>query len=281
MPETQPEIIRQGDDVLYPKLFFNRPVNPIQQPIVTLIDDSLSSLSTMFEIVGVLGARPQSIAVLRQRPADAATVGVVLIDIQDSNSLVEQLELANMNSSLIFLRLQTNLTSQLQIALSHFLLHADVPVILTGACWQLFTTEPALLQKSNLILAMDTGSCMKFINALKIPIHTSSGRGAFQLVDLAQAVIQRSPHQHVMIYDHNSVVWARQNKVGLWYGGENLIEIMDYVFAVTAAMLAYPLRNMDQFIERSLNGAYILHSTMSQGKTKASEIRRLYQTLLG
>lgn len=287
-PAGETKITRQGDELLYPKLVFNRPVNPIQQPIIVFVHESLPALNQSYEVAEVLKIKPQAVLISAQSPEQPlqseATLGLQTIKPTDQAQLSEMLEAAETNASLLSIGFDSALPSAIQIALEQFLLASTVPVILSGSLWQLLAANPALLEKTNLVLNFDTIEMIKLLNALHIPVHTSDARGVYQLVDLAQSLLRRQPTLHLIIADNANVVMAvRQadvTHIGLWHSRMPMPTLAAKWNGLAAAMLAYPLRNItDNFCERLLNGAYLLQNSIVNERAITISLRRMYDSL--
>jgi len=287
---TIPQIICQGDELLYPKLIFNRPVNPIQQPIVMFVHESLPSLNQAYEAAAALKTKPQVALISSENPDQAAEtmLGTQTLSPTDGPAIREALAMAEINASFLSIGYHSTLPSAVQIALDQFLLTSTVPALLSGSLWQLPAASPALLQKPNLILNLTTVECIKLCNALRIPVHTSAERGAYQLADLAQSLLRHQSGLKVIISDDANVVMAsqvtegesNQPQIGLWHSHVELTHLQGYFVGVSAAMLAYPLRNIaTDFCERLLNGTYLLQNSLTHERAIPTSLRRIYDSL--
>ena len=283
---SEPKIVRQGDALLYPKLIFNRPVNPIQQPIVVFVHELLPALNQQYEMATVLKTKPQVVLISNQHTDQAAEamLGLQTIKPSDSIRLNEVLEDAEINASFLSIGYISTLPSAIQITLDRFLIESSVPVLLSGSTWQLLAANPTLLQKSNLVLNCTTIECIKLCNALHIPVHTSVQRGAYQLTDLAQSLLRHQPNIQIIISDNANIVmatWSSEDtKICLWHSLTPIQDIQDYWCGVAASMLAYPLRNLkDNFCERLLNGTYLLQNSLVHQRAVPSSLRRIYESV--
>lgn len=282
------DIIRQGEIVLYPDLVFNRPVNPVSQPIVSLVGGNVTGIKPLdqaYTVAAGLGSRvdllttAQVAGAVRELSAGWPPHVFDPADRAATHELWHQIETG---SSLAAVGIDLPLSSTVQVRLEELLQLSSVPLIVTGQALRLFATNPGLLQKPNLVLCCDTIELMRLCNDVRVPARLVAQRGIYGIVDLIQKLAEQVTGlkiaafdaENLLIYDHRD-----PNQIGLlhingdWYDGRGLI------YGALAGMLSWPLRSLDKYLPRAMNAAYVLRRLVVDEKTDRdlnAHVKRIY-----
>lgn len=282
------DIIRQGEIVLYPDLVFNRPVNPVSQPIVSLVGGNVTGIKQLdqaYTVAAGLGSRVDVLTTAQVAGAVrelSASLPPHVFDPADRAATDELWHQIENSSSLAVVGIDLPLSSSVQVRLEELLQLASVPVIITGQALRLFATNPRLLQKPNLVLCCDTVELMRLCNDLRLPARLAAQRGIYGIADLVQKLAEQVAGLKIAVFDAENLLLydhRNPNQAGLlhidgdWFDGRGLI------YGALAAMLSWPLRSLDNYLPRAMNAAYVLRRLVVDDKTDrnlSAEVKRIY-----
>ncbi len=269
-------------DELYSKFFFDRPVNPIQQPIIGIVGGKLASLNHIYEAITVTGSRAEVVGIdTFSEPVQSTSVMPAnSFRSEDRMEIAEKLQELENNMSLVILGVDIILSSNIQIEFEKFLTYATVPVILCGPSVGLLGFNQELFRKSNIVIFADSLTHIKLINRLHIPVRTNSARGIYQLADLAFGLQERFSNIKQVLYDNQNIVSIDSGKpipqeASMTHFGAMLNKDHDYILGVIASMLAWPLRNLDNFKQRVSNATYLIKNCSNEEKISEQFIKEL------
>lgn len=285
-----PDIIKVGESLPYPKLIFERPINPIAQPKLGLIGGNLSqlkNLSQTYETSLALGGWPTLYL-----PKDLASsiagvaheLSVQTFDQTDRAQTTVRFDELTLGNSLAVAGIGLPLSSSVQIRLEELFTSADLPIMVVEQALRLFETNQALLEHSNLVLCCDNIELVQLINHLGIGVKTSQERGIYQITDLVLALNESYPLLRMLVFEPNALIIfdpSSQTQFGLMNTSANLLNWRGVIYGVMASMIAYPIHQLDNFLPRCLNGSYIIRQILdtTDEKSLATITKQIYTQL--
>ncbi len=287
-----PDIVKVGETLPYPKLVFERPINPIAQPKLGLIGGNLGqlkSLSQTYETSLALGNWPTLYLPNELAGSIAGIAHELSIQTFDPTDRSQSQELfgeLSTSHSLAIAGIGLPLSSNIQIRLEELFTNASLPILVVEQTLRLFETNRPLLKHSNLVLCCDNIELLQLINHLGIGVKTSPERGIYQITDLIYAIHEQYPSLRMLIFEPNALLMFdpfAQTQFGLMTTTKNLLDWRGVVYGVMASMLAYPAQQLDNFMPCCLNGGYIIRQILDQTNEKSLAIttKQIYTKLLG
>lgn len=286
-------LIRQGEEILYPELLFNRPVNPIHWPMVALIGGQahgFAALNHAYEAVSMLGCRvdvytPQTAAAAWQQPL--AGMPLHTFDPADQAATEHMWQQLEVSASLAVLGLNSPLASQLQVRYEELLQTSTLPVLVTGEVLPLFTINRALLQRPNVIMCCDLLALIRLINGLRLGVRHRPARGVFGIHELVMALGEEWPAGKFILTDPSGVyvfAAAEPQQLGVLTLPATEDDSGGITCGVMAAALSFPLRSTVDFTRQAMNGCWMLAAIlrrMAAGSTLAAAAKQTYRQAVG
>ncbi len=281
---SHPSIIHQRDQILYPDILFNRPINPLLKPHILLVGGrpgGLKELSDCYNTILALGIFPElvtPVAVGQLTPG--LRPAVELKSLQGGQLDKSQLGQVITENHLVVLAPGLAKGSINQLAIEYILSNSQAIMLLTDEALQLAQINAEIFRRQKAIFCLSTEGLVAMANYLGVAVTIRPKRGIFNHFDIICA-IQEAVGGVFIVYSQSQIIIVdKPDRIGLVELDQAEIPVLrGILLGLVAAISADIGQQMSNIFEKSLVAGYLLRQNYQSNNIISSikeEIRSGY-----
>lgn len=260
---ARPEIIHQKDELLYPWVLFNRPINPSLKPTVLLVGGSpgnLTDLSDSFQAALATNVQlelliPKSLSNL----VDTLPVKAYIELNKPYQINKAKLDDAIAASNLIVLAPNLAVNSTNQLAMIHIMQHSQQAMILTDEVLRVFKVPTIHFNNQNMLFLISVDGLIKLANYLHVGVSIKPNRGVYNKIDIIHS-LQSKINCSFIVYDAEQLlVCDREGGVGLIeFTQSDIFAYRGFLIGIISGLMADYGSRINEVIPKVLTAGYVL-----------------------
>ncbi len=269
---STPAIIRQKDELLFGDVLFNRPINPVLRPRLTIVGGSVKGLKTLsdcYQAAGALGATTELIVPAQIAEFTHGLPVAAYIELDKNKMLkVSSLQDAGANCNLLVLAPGLAESASTQMALEYMLTDAKAVILVSDEALSVVSINPTIFSDTQAIFCLSTKGLITLANHLKIGVDIKPDRGIFNIIDIINT-LRTSLRAGFVIYDNNNIIVSEDgDKVGVTsLEMEDIDHCRGYLIGLLAGLVAQYDNDIDQFLPKAMTASYIFRQSLQTPET--------------
>lgn len=260
---SHPSIIHQRDQILYPDILFNRPINPLLRPRILLVGGrpgGLKELSDCYNTMLALGPSPELVIpdTIGQLTASLHPA-VELKSLQGGQLDKSQLEQVLKEIHLVVLAPGLAKGSINQLAIEYILNSSQAVMLLTDEALRLAQINPKIFRRQKTIFCLSTEGLVVLANYLRVAVTIRPKRGIFNHFDIICAIQQVVGGIFIVYSQSQIIVVDTPDRIGVVELDQAEIPALRGVFLGLVAVLSADIgQQTSKIFEKSMVAGYLL-----------------------